>query len=128
MRVTSASIALVEDEALIAFLIQDELEAAGCEVVWLPNGDDALRVFESEVDRFDAIITDIKMPGSADGWCVGKRVRELRPDMPVIYASGDSAENWRKFGVPNSVMLAKPFQVEVALELLRKLVPKMCAL
>ncbi|WP_311202806.1 MULTISPECIES: hypothetical protein [unclassified Mesorhizobium] len=29
--------------------------------------------------------------------------------MPVIYISGDSAVHWPSEGVPNSVMIAKPF-------------------
>jgi DNA-binding response OmpR family regulator len=40
---------------------------------------------------------------------VGRRTRELVHDMPIIYISGDSAQDWSSKGVPNSVMLAKPF-------------------
>ena len=31
------------------------------------------------------------------------------PDMPVVYMSGESAEDWTSQGVPNSIVLAKPF-------------------
>ena len=35
-------------------------------------------------------------------------VRSTR-HFPVIYMSGDSAEDWSSQGVPNSIMLSKPF-------------------
>jgi hypothetical protein len=33
----------------------------------------------------------------------------MRPDLPVIYISGDSAPDWKTEGVASSLMLAKPF-------------------
>jgi hypothetical protein len=35
--------------------------------------------------------------------------REINPSFPVVYMSGDSAEDWASQGVPNSIMLSKPF-------------------
>jgi CheY-like chemotaxis protein len=46
---------------------------------------------------------------SVDGWEVAKHARELDPEFPVIYMSGDSASDWGSKGVPNSIMLSKPF-------------------
>ena len=44
-----------------------------------------------------------------DGWEVAKRAREIDPEFPVVYMSGAHAEDWASKGVPNSIMLAKPF-------------------
>ena len=41
----------------------------------------------------DVLITDIRMPGP-DGWSLARHARALRPDMPVIYTTGDSAVDW----------------------------------
>ncbi|GAC1046202.1 hypothetical protein thsrh120_62090 [Rhizobium sp. No.120] len=49
------------------------------------------------------------MPGEANGWDLARRARELQPVMPVIYVTGDSAQDWAAQGVPNSVLLQKPF-------------------
>jgi DNA-binding response OmpR family regulator len=42
---------------------------------------------------------------------VARKVRESHPELPVIYISGDSHKMWSVYGVPNSVMLAKPFAI-----------------
>jgi len=42
---------------------------------------------------------------------VGRRVRELAHNIQIIYMSGDSGHNWASKGVPNSLMIAKPFAV-----------------
>jgi hypothetical protein len=32
------------------------------------------------------LVTDIKLPGSVDGWQIAERCRETNPELPVIYA------------------------------------------
>ena len=55
------------------------------------------------------MITDIRLSAGPDGWAVARRARELVPNMPVVYMSGDSSQEWSSKGVPNSLMVAKPF-------------------
>jgi len=43
------------------------------------------------------------------GWDVAKRARELNGMLPVIYMTGAAAGDWPSNGVPNSVLVAKPF-------------------
>jgi DNA-binding response OmpR family regulator len=45
----------------------------------------------------------------ADGWEVAHRAREINPAFPIVYMSRAQAEDWSSKGVPNSVILAKPF-------------------
>ena len=52
---------------------------------------------------------DIRLGAGPDGWAVARRARELVPTMPVVYMSGDSSPEWSSKGVPNSLMVAKPF-------------------
>jgi hypothetical protein len=42
---------------------------------------------------------------------VGKRAREVTSGIPVIYMSGDSIHEWSANGVPESIMLQKPFVI-----------------
>ena len=44
-----------------------------------------------------------------DGWEVAQHAREIEPDFPVVYMSGAAAADWTSKGVPNSIMLEKPF-------------------
>ena len=75
----------------------------------MPPGTKALAEFQAGASRFRAVITDIRLGAGPDGWAVARRARELVPNMPVVYMSGDSAPEWSSKGVPNSLMVAKPF-------------------
>jgi CheY-like chemotaxis protein len=44
-----------------------------------------------------------------DGWDVARRAREMEPEFPVVYMTGDSADDWASKGVPKSILLNKPF-------------------
>ena len=45
------------------------------------------------------MLTDIRLGAGPDGWSVANRARELNPDMPLVYMSGDSAHQWTEHGV-----------------------------
>ena len=100
---------LVEDEELIRINLQEELTEAGFEVVPAKNGRAAIVELEADAARFRGVLTDIRVGQAPDGWQVARRARELVPDMPVVYISGDSAHEWSAKGVPNSIMVTKPF-------------------
>ncbi len=44
-----------------------------------------------------------------NGWEVARHAREINPNFPVVYMTGASADEWPSRGVPNSVLLTKPF-------------------
>jgi DNA-binding response OmpR family regulator len=44
-----------------------------------------------------------------DGWEVARHARKIDPKFPIIYMTGASAEQWASRGVPNSILLEKPF-------------------
>ena len=54
-------------------------------------------------------MTDINLLGRLDGWEVAKRAREIDPTFPIIYMTGAAADQWASRGVPNSILLTKPF-------------------
>ncbi len=101
-------ILFVEDETLIALPILDALEEAGFTVEHVVDGEQAYTWLEGETPP-TVLVTDIRLPGAIDGWAIARRARELIPDIVVVYASGDSAADWSAKGVPDSLMLQKPF-------------------
>ncbi len=107
--VMSAMLLLVEDEPLIIDVLEDALIDAGYEVLRSQSGTEALKELEADASRFRAIVTDIKIGSGPDGWTIAHRAREIVPNMPIVYMSGDSAHDWASKGVPGSIMLAKPF-------------------
>ena len=106
---TTTALFLVEDDALIRELLEASLTDAGFEVIEVSCGTTALAEFDADAARFRAVITDIRLGVGPDGWAVARRARERVPTMPVVYMSGDSSHEWSSKGVPNSLMVAKPF-------------------
>lgn len=99
---------LVEDEALVSMALEVALMDAGFAVIVASNGNEAVTQLEAGAAGFAGLITDIRLP-MVDGWTIARRARELVPHMPVVYISGDSANEWSANGVPDSIVLGKPF-------------------
>ena len=87
----------------------EALSEGGFEAAIAPSGEEAITLLESATANYRAVITDINLLGSLDGWEVARRARELKPDIPVIYMTGLAADEWASRGVPSSLLLQKPF-------------------
>jgi DNA-binding response OmpR family regulator len=106
---------LVNDDPRMLDLLEVEFAEAGFDVVIAGQGFHALAEVNTNWHQFSAVITDIRLdpPGidGPDGWEVARRARELSTEMPIVYLDGASAHQWPSKGVPNSVVVAKPFVV-----------------
>lgn len=100
------TVLVVEDEMFIREMISSELREAGFAVVEAESGDDALATLP-KLAQVDALLTDIRMPGAADGWTVAERCCDAFPGLPVVYVSGYITDPMRL--VPGSVFLRKPY-------------------
>lgn len=69
----------------------------------------ALTLFTGNPGAHRALVTDINLRGRLSGWDAARRVREIVPDLPVIYMTGAAGDQWPSQGVPGSILLAKPF-------------------
>jgi DNA-binding response OmpR family regulator len=103
-------ILLVEDEELIRNIVEETLEDGGFKVVLADTGEEAVRLLDSSGSKYRALVTDIKLGrGTLSGWDVARHARSVDPELAVVYMTGDSAAEWSSQGVPNSVLLTKPF-------------------
>ena len=105
----SKVVLLVEDEALILMDIEAALVDEGFDVVTAINGAKAIEVFEANPARVDAVVTDINLGKGPNGWELVRHIRAHQSEMPIVYMSGDSAHEWSAKGVPESVLIPKPF-------------------
>jgi len=80
-------ILIVEDEEKIRTMLQEAFAAAGHEVVEAGDGAEALKLLEK--GEFDLMICDLGLP-ELSGLHVARWVKEFRPQLPVIIASGFS--------------------------------------
>jgi DNA-binding response OmpR family regulator len=103
-------ILVVEDDHLIQSVVEESLTDGGFEIVIASSGQDAVELLDGSKGKYRALVTDINLgTGNIDGWEVARHAREIDPEFPVIYMSGKDATEWASKGVPNSIMLAKPF-------------------
>jgi len=100
---------VVDDEALVADIVESCLREAGFEVVVVLNGEEAVAILEKETGTIRGLVTDVNLGRGMTGFDLGHRARELLPELPVLYMTGDSAHEWSAQGVPNSVVIPKPF-------------------
>ncbi len=101
----SVLLLLAEDEHTVAAVLNAALTDAGYEVLGAGNGNEAIKEIEADAARFRAVVTDIQLGTGPEGWEIARRARELVPTMPIIYMSGESAEEWTAKGVPGSLMM-----------------------
>jgi PAS domain S-box-containing protein len=80
-------ILFVDDEGVLVFVGTMSLEQNGYKVTGTPNGEAALREVRKNPDGFDAVVTDLSMPGMS-GLQLAHEICKMRPDIPVILTSG----------------------------------------
>ena len=98
---------LVEDEPMLSELLTEALTDKGFAVHAAPDADGALELLRSGAD-VDIMFTDVDLGDGLDGAQLARIARELRPKLPIIYASGRrSMGEFRT--VPGSTFLPKPY-------------------
>jgi CheY-like chemotaxis protein len=99
---------LVEDEFLISEWVAEALSEQGFAVQTVTNAADALQHLASV--PVDVLFTDINLPGGMDGAALARRAREMRPDLPVVYASARATLLKQDARVPGSIVVPKPYE------------------
>lgn len=78
----------IDDDEAIARLVCKQLSSAGFIVTAVSDSDEGLRRFSHAPMNYDCVVTDLLMPGLS-GQTLAQRIRELRPDVPVLLCSGN---------------------------------------
>jgi len=105
-------ILLAEDQEMVRDAAGVMLEHFGFEVLTAKDGIEAVNIFRDRQADIRLVLTDLSMP-RMNGWEALAAIRKIRPDIPVILASGydearvvsgDHAER-------PQVFLSKPYQI-----------------
>ena len=104
-------ILIAEDEDVIRDFVVINLKRAGYEVVDVPDGEQALRVFEESGGDFDVVVLDIMMPG-IDGFGVCEKIRAASNSIGIIMLSAKSQEMDKVRGLMTGAddYITKPFR------------------
>jgi CheY-like chemotaxis protein len=110
-RGSGQTVLLVDDDRAMLAMAEDMLAQLGYEPVGYDNSVKALEAFRAGPGRFDAMLTDELMP-ELTGTQLARRVKELRPELPVVIASGyggpELRQRARDAGV--SQVVNKPYE------------------
>jgi CheY-like chemotaxis protein len=114
------TVLLVEDELLISQLVAHWLSGRGFAVHEAATGDEAL-AYLGAGGAADVLFTDVNLGGGMDGTELAQRARQMRPDLPIVYASG--RYGYCDLGplVARSVFVPKPYDPADVCTLLERL-------
>jgi CheY-like chemotaxis protein len=111
------TVLVVEDEYMVRLAIARYLEDAGWRVLEAGTAEQAIAIGMSETP-VDVLFTDIQLDSHGCGWDVADAFRGARPDIAVVYASGNSSDHFRR--VPGSLFFDKPYSASDVVEACRR--------
>ncbi len=119
------SILVVDDEEILANLHKEVLQDQGYTVTACNHELEALKLFQQNPDQFDLVFTDYTMP-YLTGDLFSLQLLELRPDIPIILATGYSSkiseERAKSLGI--QAFLMKPVEAETLVQTVQRLLEK----
>ncbi|WP_313210402.1 PAS domain-containing sensor histidine kinase [Stutzerimonas nitrititolerans] len=111
-------ILLVEDDQHLAVVAGDMLEMMGFDVIIAHSANEALQLI-NRLPRIDLLFSDIVMPGGTNGLELANHIRERRPELPILLASGFS--NAQQKDALIYPLLDKPYTYEKLADALQEL-------
>lgn len=112
----SGTVLLVEDNPDVALVSTGLLEQLGYNVRRVADAEAALREVENGIDF---VFSDIVMPGKMDGLSLAHRLRQIRPGLPILLATGYSEVAADVRG--DFPILRKPYEIHELSEAIAKL-------
>jgi CheY-like chemotaxis protein len=103
----------VDDEEPLVFLVSNVLERLGYRVTGCIDPVEGLRQFRTDPNGFDAVVTDLSMPG-LNGFELINAMRAVRKEIPVLLTSGyvRTEDRERARGIGIQELILKPNTVE----------------
>jgi CheY-like chemotaxis protein len=108
----SGTVLLVEDEDIVRKMAEIMLTRLGFKVLLAKDGIEAVEIFRKHLEKISVVVSDLTMP-RMNGWETLLKVRQIRPDIPIILASGydeSVAISGTHPNLPYQVFLHKPYQ------------------
>ncbi len=111
---TAPLILVVDDEALVRLTLADFLMQSGFEVIEAEDADHALEILRDH-PVIAALITDVRMPGSKNGFELARDVAASRHHIRIFIMSGHVGEADTTMP-PGAIFVSKPFNHEKLIE------------
>ncbi|MBO1541776.1 response regulator [Pseudomonas sp. OA65] len=105
---TQSTILVVEDDDIVRMLIVDVLEELEYKVLEADGCEQALAFLHNDEQTIALMMTDVGLP-VMDGRELAKQARLVRPQLPVLFASGYA----ESIDVPEGMsVIGKPFSID----------------
>ena len=98
---------IVDDEPEIRTYLRVLLECQGIQSVEAENAAEALRILQKLGSQIGLLITDIQMPGNADGNVVAQEAK-AKSDLSIVYMTGNPSSLTQSLR-PYDALILKPF-------------------
>jgi DNA-binding response OmpR family regulator len=111
MLTKKVKVLLAEDDLSLGYVIKDNLQDAGYEVVLCPDGQTALEKFDKT--QYDICLLDVMMPNK-DGFTVARKIRQLSDLVPILFLTAKSMEEDKVKGFLTGAddYITKPFSMQ----------------
>jgi DNA-binding response OmpR family regulator len=113
------NVLLVEDQALLALMVEEVLAEGGYLAAWSPDGRSGPAAPERAAADVSAAVVDLRLADGSDGRQVVRELRERRPALPVVVLTGFHPEapqaDLRGLGGP-TLRMPKPFDPDAFLD------------
>src|ERR1700754_411689 len=111
MEKAKTKILYVEDEPFLGRIVKESLESRDFEVNMADDGAKAMDLFRKVSP--DICVLDIMLP-SKDGYSIAKNIRQVNPDVPIIFvtAKTQTEDLLKGFESGGNDYLRKPFSME----------------
>ena len=113
---------MVDDEKGVAVATAEMLRNTGYAVTVMTSSQEALLEFLNNGDRFDLVVTDNVMPFMT-GMELCRRIKEIRPGMPVVLFSGHLEDGTREVAIQAGVdeFCLKPISITTLSQALHRI-------
>ena len=109
---------VIDDEPAIRGVVCEFFRDCGLDPVAAGNADDAVQLMDGGL-KPDLVFSDVRMPGSRDGYGLARWVMENRPGLPVILVTGDLGKANEAPWLRNVETFAKPYDFDMAVKKIR---------
>jgi CheY-like chemotaxis protein len=111
---------VVEDEADVRFFLETVLRTHNYIVLGAGDVEEAIEMFKAHEDKIKLVFSDVGLP-KVDGITLAQRLRELKPDLSIVLASGYPTKDYkdRINQLGPQAFLSKPYNTQEILQTVR---------
>jgi DNA-binding response OmpR family regulator len=120
------TVLVAEDEFMIRVLLSDYLQECGFKVLVANDATQAIAIIESSDVEIDVVFANISLPGPANGFGLATWILENRPDLRVLFGSGDHQKSeLAKELCESGPLMRKPYDLAAIVRRIRAILGEM---